>query len=65
MLQAEGVQRMLLSAVAVKTAEMGLGRVEWTVVDWNVDAFRFYEEMGAEELPEWRICRLSGGALES
>ncbi|KAK1290506.1 hypothetical protein QJS10_CPB18g01670 [Acorus calamus] len=60
-----GFGRMLLSAVAAKAAEMGFGRVEWTVLDWNVDALRFYEKMGAEVLTEWRICKLSGGALQA
>lgn len=60
-----GFGRMLLSAVAAQAARMGMGRVEWSVLDWNVNAIKFYEEMGAEVLPEWRICRLTGGALQS
>lgn len=60
-----GFGRMLLSAVAEKAVEMGFGRVEWVVLDWNENAIRFYEEMGAEVLQEWRICRLTGGALDA
>nr|GLL29957.1 probable acetyltransferase NATA1-like [Ipomoea trifida]GMD03989.1 probable acetyltransferase NATA1-like [Ipomoea batatas] len=51
---------MLLSAVAGQAAKMGYGRVEWVVLDWNVNAIKFYEQMGAEVHQEWRICRLSG-----
>ncbi|MQM11005.1 hypothetical protein Taro_043907 [Colocasia esculenta] len=58
-----GFGRMLLSAVATQAARMGLGRVEWCVLDWNVKAIKFYEEMGAEVQQEWRICRLAGDAL--
>lgn len=57
----KGLGRMLLSAVAAQAAKMGYGRVEWVVLDWNVNAIKFYEEMGAMILPEWRICRLTGG----
>ncbi|XP_078427568.1 GCN5-related N-acetyltransferase 8-like [Wolffia australiana] len=58
-----GFGRMLLSAVAEQAAAMGFGRVEWCVLDWNENAIKFYEEMGAEVFREWRICRLSGAAL--
>lgn len=60
-----GVGRMMLAAVAGEAARMGYGRVEWCVLDWNENAIRFYKEMGAEVLPMWRICRLSGGNLEA
>ena len=32
-------------------------------LDWNVNAIRLYEGMGATVMPEWRICRVSGDAL--
>ena len=60
-----GFGRMLLSAVAAQAAKMNLGRVEWCVLDWNENAINFYQEMGAEILQEWRICRLTGDALHS
>ncbi|CAK9136097.1 unnamed protein product [Ilex paraguariensis] len=56
----KGLGKMLLSAVAAQASKMGYGRVEWVVLDWNVNAIRFYEEMGAKVLQEWRICRLTG-----
>jgi GNAT superfamily N-acetyltransferase len=34
------------------------GRIEWAVLDWNKNAIRFYEKMGAKELKEWRYYRL-------
>lgn len=37
----------------------GFGRLEWSVLDWNESAIRFYEAMGATVLPDWRICRVS------
>ncbi|XP_058204615.1 GCN5-related N-acetyltransferase 8-like [Rhododendron vialii] len=60
-----GLGKMLLSAVAALAAKIGYGRVEWVVLDWNVNAIRFYEEMGAQVLQEWRICRLTGENLQA
>ncbi|KAL8518013.1 hypothetical protein ACS0TY_009343 [Phlomoides rotata] len=59
----KGLGKLLLSAVAAQASKMGYGRVEWVVLDWNVNAITFYEQMGAQILPEWRICRLTGDAL--
>ncbi|KAM3340149.1 L-ornithine N5-acetyltransferase NATA1 [Capsicum baccatum] len=61
----KGFGKMLLSAVAAQAAKMGYGRVEWVVLDWNVNAIKFYEEMGAEVMKEWRVCRLTGEALQT
>ncbi|KAJ8533954.1 hypothetical protein K7X08_007278 [Anisodus acutangulus] len=61
----KGFGRMLLSAVAAQAAKMGYGRVEWVVLDWNVNAIKFYEEMGAHVMQEWRVCRLTGDALQA
>lgn len=61
----KGFRKMLLSFVAKQAVKMGYGRVEWVVLDWNVNAIKFYELMGAQVMQEWRICRLSGEALEA
>lgn len=60
-----GLGRALLSRLAQIAVERDYGRFEWTVLDWNEDAIRFYETMGATLLPEWRICRVTGEALRS
>ncbi|XP_059296391.1 GCN5-related N-acetyltransferase 8-like [Lycium ferocissimum] len=61
----KGFGKILLSAVAAQAAKMGYGRVEWVVLDWNVNAIKFYEEMGAEIMQEWKVCRLTGDALQA
>lgn len=58
-----GLGKALLNRLAQIAVERGYGRFEWTVLDWNEDAIRFYEKMGASVLPEWRICRMTGEAL--
>lgn len=59
----QGVGRALLRHVAQLAAQRGCGRLEWSVLDWNAPAQAFYRRMGAEVLPDWRICRLTGEAL--
>lgn len=59
-----GVGRALLEALARIALKRDYGRVEWSVLDWNAPAIGFYEQLGASVLPEWRICRLTGAALE-
>ncbi|CAI9759751.1 unnamed protein product [Fraxinus pennsylvanica] len=61
----KGLGKILLTAVVSQAAKMGYGRVEWVVLDGNVNAIKFYEQMGAQILPEWRICRLTGDALQA
>ena len=34
------------------------------MLDWNENAIRFYERMGATVMPDWRICRVTGDALQ-
>ncbi len=58
-----GLGRALLTRLAEIACERDYGRFDWSVLDWNEDAIRFYQSMGAVVMPEWRICRLSGEAL--
>lgn len=58
-----GLGRALLKHLAAMAVERGCGRFEWSVLDWNEPAIRFYEAMGATMLPDWRICRATGDAL--
>jgi GNAT superfamily N-acetyltransferase len=60
-----GVGEALLARLGRVAAERGYGRFEWSVLDWNETAIRFYERMGATVLPDWRICRISGERLQA
>lgn len=60
----KGIGEALLKRLGRLAVERGCGRFEWSVLDWNTDAIRFYERMGAILMPDWRICRVSGAALE-
>ena len=60
-----GLGKALLQHLGALAVARGCGRFEWSVLDWNENAIRFYESMGATVLPDWRICRLAGDALQS
>lgn len=59
----EGVGEAMLTRLARLAVDRGYGRFEWSVLDWNENAIRFYERMGATMLPDWRICRITGDEL--
>ena len=59
-----GLGKAMLVHLAELACERGYRRFDWTVLNWNEDAIRFYEKLGAEVMPEWRICRLAGDALQ-
>ena len=58
-----GLGTLLLRRVAAIAVKRDCGRFDWMALDWNTEAHRFYEGLGAEMLPEWRVCRVHGDAL--
>ncbi|MEA5509796.1 GNAT family N-acetyltransferase [Crocosphaera sp. UHCC 0190] len=58
-----GIGKALLTYVAQLAVERDAGRLEWSVLDWNDPAIRFYQSLGADVLPDWRICRVTGDNL--
>lgn len=59
----KGIGEALLNRLGKLAAERGYGRFEWCVLDWNENAIRFYQRMGATVMPDWRLCRITGDAL--
>lgn len=55
--------KRLLVALAKTAVDGGYGRVEWAVLDWNANAIRFYESLGARQMSEWKVYRVAGEAL--
>jgi GNAT superfamily N-acetyltransferase len=58
-----GIGQAMLKHLGGIANERGCGRFEWSVLDWNENAIRLYEKMGATVMPDWRICRVTGDAL--
>jgi GNAT superfamily N-acetyltransferase len=61
----KGIGKAMISKVAEIALNRRCGRFEWAVLDWNTPAINFYQQLGAEILPDWRICRATGAALQS
>ena len=60
-----GVGRALLERLAQTAVDRGCGRLEWAVLDWNKDAIRFYEGLGARPNSDWTVYRLTGESLRA
>ncbi len=58
-----GVGRALLGHLAQLALRRGCGRLEWSVLDWNESALRFYRRLGAVAMDGWTTHRLTGDAL--
>lgn len=60
----KGIARKILQHLAQKALAEGCGRLEWSVLNWNKDAIAFYESIGAIQMNEWTVQRMTGEALE-
>ena len=62
-LRGRGVGRELLACLARLALERDCGRLEWSVLDWNEPAIRFYQRLGAEAMDGWTVNRVTGAPL--
>jgi GNAT superfamily N-acetyltransferase len=58
-----GIGRALLAGLARRCVAESLGRLEWSVLDWNEPALGFYRALGAQPMDEWTVYRLTGEPL--
>lgn len=54
----KGIGRELFRFCVQEAERHGCGRMEWTALDWNAPAHRFYEGMGAKKM-DWYLFRLT------
>lgn len=59
----QGIGRRLLQHLAQIAVARGCGRFEWSVLDWNAPAIKFYRSLGAIPMDGWSVQRISGDAL--
>ncbi|MDB5172361.1 MAG: putative acetyltransferase protein [Phycisphaerales bacterium] len=62
-MRGKGVGKALLREVARVAARRNGGRLEWSVLDWNEPAIKFYKSLGAVPMDEWTVHRVTGDAL--
>ena len=60
-----GLGRALLEHIARLAVERECGRFEWAVLDWNENAIGFYRKLGTQVMEDWRLCRVTGPALQT
>lgn len=60
-----GLARGLLATLARECAAAGYTRLEWAVLDWNVDAIALYDAVGGKQQSEWITYRVSGSELSA
>ncbi len=54
-MRGKGIGEKLFNRVLEHGQQQGVRRIEWNVLDWNIDAIRFYEKAGAKVLDDWRV----------
>ena len=57
--RAHGIGRALLRELARIARARDCGRMEWAVLDWNEPALRSYQTLGARQMKEWSVHRLT------
>ena len=59
-----GIGKALLKELANIALEKECGRMEWSVLDWNIPAIEFYLAIEAVPMREWTTYRLDREAME-
>jgi len=60
-----GVGEALVRELAREGVRRGAMRIEWSVLDWNVNAIRFYRRIGAAPQQDWVRYELKEDAMRS
>ena len=60
-----GIGDALMRSLAREGVRRGVMRLEWSVLDWNVDAIRFYRRIGAGPQQDWVRYELKEDAMRS
>ena len=63
-MRGKGFGRAMLVHLANVAKERKCGRFEWSVLNWNEPAIRFYLNLGAVPMSDWTIFRVTEEALE-
>ena len=59
-----GLGLALVRHLARRCRDEGLGRFQWSVLDWNEPAIQFYRSIGARPVEGWAVMRVTGAALD-
>jgi GNAT superfamily N-acetyltransferase len=62
-MRSRGIGEKILKHLAKMCLDQNYGRLEWSVLDWNERAIKFYRKVGAAGLNDWTVQRLDETAL--
>jgi GNAT superfamily N-acetyltransferase len=54
-----GIGKAFFSELIKLGKERDYGRLEWSVLDWNEPALKFYRTLGAKPMDEWTVHRIN------
>jgi len=63
--RSRGIGEALMAAVAREGVARKAVRMDWSVLDWNVDAMRFYRRLGGGPEKDWVRYSLDEEAMKS
>ena len=58
-----GIGQALFSNFIKYSHKKGVKRIEWAVLNWNVNAIKFYESNGAKVYEDWHIAQMDEKAI--
>lgn len=58
-----GIGRQLIAFLAHKAVQLDCVRMEWSVLNWNEQAIRFYKKLAAEPINDWTVFHLSSAKM--
>tara|TARA_B100000963_G_scaffold207710_1_gene180954 strand:- start:4188 stop:4667 length:480 start_codon:yes stop_codon:yes gene_type:complete len=64
-MKGKGIGSKLYKAFLKYAHELGVERVEWTVLDWNLAAIDFYQKSGAKVLSDWRTVQMDKKTIQN
>lgn len=59
-----GIGSLLFSKFINHAHSLRVKRIEWAVLDWNVNAIEFYEKNGAKILSDWRVAQMDEDSIK-
>lgn len=59
-----GVGKELFVFLSRRALEHNCGRMEWSVLNWNEPAMKFYEKLGAAPVRDWTVFHLAKEEME-
>ena len=59
-----GIGSLLFSKFINYAHSLRVKRIEWAVLDWNVNAIEFYEKNGAKILSDWRVAQMDEDSIK-